>query len=77
MKQRVSMMGSSEFEFNPNLLDERINNRESFFNQQLKNIDNYINGVCTEYQKIGLGNFENAKGYLLRELLKRYLKEWE
>lgn len=77
MKQRVSMMGSSEFEFNRNLLDERINNRESFFNQQLKNIDNYINGVCTEYQKIGLGNFENAKGYLLRELLKRYLKEWE
>lgn len=77
MKQRVSIMGSSEFEFNPNLLDERINNRELFFNQQLKNINNYINEVCIEYKKRGLGNFENAKGYLLRELLKRYLKEWE
>ena len=45
MKQRVSIMGSSEFEFNPNLLDERINNRELFFNQQLKNINNSIKNL--------------------------------
>lgn len=70
--RKTSLMGSSEFEFEPWKLEEKINKREAFYNNAFININNYINAHAKNYQKKGLGCANNFKEEMLKRLIKDF-----
>ena len=75
--RKQSLMGSSEFEYQPNKLDEKIGRRNNFMNYAIREMQGKLDSLGCNYQRNGLGAIENFQKEIIIELLKEWRKRYE
>ena len=75
--RKQSLMGSSEFENNPEKLDEKVDNRKIFINSKIKNIQCELDVYSKEYCIKEYGTIENFQRDVISGLLKEWKKRYE
>lgn len=73
--RKQSQMGGGRFEYHPEELEERINKRMDYLDKECEIVEKFINERALKYMSSSLGTIEGYKGYVLRELLKRFREE--
>lgn len=68
-RKRFSIMGSSEFEFEPQELEEKINKRNKFVSESFEKINSSIDKLAMEYMKEGLGSYNSFKESIIKKLI--------
>ena len=67
--KKLSNMGGGEFEYEPHLLDKKVENRKLYFQQSLKEIETILEVRGNEYVKNKLGIKENFTTDIIKELI--------
>lgn len=75
--RKQSLMGSSEFEYNPEKLDEKVDNRKSFINNSINSIQKELDEYAKEYCSKGYGTIQNFQRDVISGLLKEWKKRYE
>ena len=75
--RKQSLMGSSEFENNPEKLDEKVDNRKSFINSKIKSMQCELDAYSKEYCSKGYGTIQNFQRDVISGLLKEWKKRYE
>lgn len=73
--RKPSQMGGGRFEYHPEELEEIINKRMDYLDKECEIVEKFINERALKYMSSSLGTIEGYKGYILRELLKRFREE--
>lgn len=75
--RKQSLMGSSEFEYEPEKLEGKIERRKSFTNNRIKSIQRELDQYAKEYSEEGYGAIENFQRDVISGLLKEWKKRYE
>lgn len=75
--RKQSLMGSSEFEYNPEKLDEKVDNRKSFINNSINSIQKELDVYSKEYCIKEYGTIQNFQRDVISGLLKEWKKRYE
>lgn len=67
--RKQSMIGGGEFEFEPHKLDLKVEKRKEYLDKAESFFINELNRQALEYQKQGLGIFENFRKDIVRALV--------
>lgn len=70
--RKQSQMGGGEFEYHPEELEEKINKRMEYLENEYEIVRAIINERALKYMSLGLGTIEGYKEYILRELVKDF-----
>lgn len=70
--RKQSQMGGGEFEYHPEELEEKINKRMEYLEDEYEVVRTIINERALKYMSLGLGTIEGYKEYILRELVKDF-----
>lgn len=65
-------MGGGEFEYNPNTLEEKINQRQEYLKNEVDTTIELINNRALKYTELGLGSIEGYKEYVLKKLIEDF-----
>lgn len=65
-------MGGGEFEYNPNTLEEKINQRQEYLKNEVDRTIELINNRALKYTELGLGSIEGYKEYVLKKLIEDF-----
>lgn len=70
--RKPSQMGGGRFEYHPEQLEEKINQRMEYLEKECEIVETFINERALKYMSSSLGTIEGYKGYILRELVKDF-----
>lgn len=70
--KKQSMMGSSEFELEPQKLEEKINARNEFIENSFNEIEKHINNLTSEYMRAGLGSYDSFRKAIVKKLVIKF-----
>lgn len=73
--RKPSQMGGGEFEYHPEKLEEKINQRKDYLEKECEIVERFINERALKYMSSSLGTIEGYKGYILRELMMKFREE--
>ena len=75
--RKQSLMGSSEFEYEPEKLEKKIEHRKSFTNNRIKSMQRELDQYAKEYSEEGYGAIENFEHEVIATLLKEWKRRYE
>lgn len=70
--RKPSQMGGGEFEYHPEKLEEKINQRMDYLEKECEIVETFINERALKYMSSSLGTIEGYKEYILKELVKDF-----